>query len=168
VKRTFEVLALLLCVAAIVIMLQPTFTLVFSAAEGGEVLRDYRWFDPLLLGYAMAIPAILLVCAGLMVVGLLLGLARSRASGSVAVPGAIASLLLLSFGYNHNAGGFVSGAGRLVAPLLAVAAVLAAVAWWLGRPPAEEPACPDSLQQSGPVSTGEQPTRPDFRGPTSG
>lgn len=136
-KKAFGVLALALSAVAVALMLLPTYTLVFAAEGGGRVPRDYRWFDPLLLGYAAVIPAISLVCGVVMVLGLVAGLVRGREPGSVAVAGLVASVLLLLFGYDTDSAGFVSGAGQFVAPLLAAASALAGVAWWLGRRPAE-------------------------------
>lgn len=64
-----------------------------------------------------------------MMVGLAAGLVRGRVAGWLAVPGIAAAILLLVFSYDVNASGFVSGAGRLVAPFLAVSSLFAAVIW---------------------------------------
>jgi hypothetical protein len=133
VRRSIEALALILSVGALVFMLLPTYTLVFGASGGEYVFRTFPWFDPLLLGYAAVIPAISLVCGVAMVIGLAVGLVRGRTRGWIGVVGLIASVVLLTFGYDTNSSGFVSGAGQFVAPILAVASALAGVAWWLGR-----------------------------------
>lgn len=136
-KKALGVLALALSAGAVVIMVLPTYTLVFVAEGGGPVPRSYPWWDPTLLGYAEAVPVISLVGGVVMVVGLVAGLVFARAAGWVAVAGLVAATLLLLFGYDTNSAGFVTGAGQLVAPILAAASALAGVAWWLGRKPAE-------------------------------
>jgi hypothetical protein len=132
-KRLLGVLSLVLCAGALVLMILPTYTTAFDSDDRVRRFTSHGWFDPFLLVYLDVVPSIALVCGLVMAAGLVVGLARGRAPGWVAVPGFVASLLLLLFGYNASAAGFVSGAGRLVAPLLAVASALSAIMWWLSR-----------------------------------
>lgn len=132
-KRFLGILALLCSAGAIVLMVLPTYTTPFGPQGGERGFETHSWFDPFLLVYLDVVPALSLVCGVVMLVGLLVGLGRGKVAGWVVIPGVAASSLVLLFSYNVNASGFVEGAGRLVAPLLGVSALLAAVAWWLDR-----------------------------------
>jgi hypothetical protein len=121
--------SLLLSVVAVAVMLLPTYVTVFGAEGGGHGVTHHGWYDPFLLVYLDLVPMASLISGIAMTGGLALGLAHGRVAGWVAVPGLVAALLLLVFGYNTNAVGFVTGAGQFVAPILAVASALAAVTW---------------------------------------
>lgn len=125
--------ALLSAAIAVVLMVLPTYTTSFGAQGGGRGFETHRWFDPFLLVYLDVVPALSLICGTVMVVGLSAGLVRGRVPGWLVIPGIAAAILLLLFGYDVNASGFVSGAGRLVAPLLAASSVFAAIIWLLDR-----------------------------------
>ncbi len=133
-KKAIGILVALLSAAvAVVLMILPTYTTAFGAQGGGRGFETHRWFDPFLLGYLDVVPVLSLMCGTVMTVGLAACLVRGRVPGWLVIPGIAAAILLLLFSYDVNAAGFVSGAGRLVAPFLAASSIFAAIIWLLDR-----------------------------------
>lgn len=114
-------------------MLLPTYATAYGADGGGGGTVRHGWWDPFLLVYLDVIPMTALACGIAALLGTLWGVLHGRVAGWVTVPSALGALLDVLFSYDANDLGFVTGAGLLVAPALAVSSLLTAASWWQGR-----------------------------------
>ena len=111
-KTAASVLALAALAAAVAVMASPTYATAFGADSGERVLRLHGWYDPYLVVSLDVAPATALICALVMVVGVIWGLVRGRMRGWIVIPGIAAAAMLLLTAYDPDAAGFVVVGGK--------------------------------------------------------